>query len=75
MHGLGYFVCGLCSWFGLNSTDQLGQWPQHEHPACVKGELDFPSHPTKLGPQKKYSRICGSPGSLNLIERSIGFTI
>ena len=50
VHGLGYFVCGLCSWFGSNLTDQSRQWPQYEHPVCVKGELDFPSHPTRLGP-------------------------
>ena len=66
-------LVGLCPWIGIlclltlfpvwiESTDQSGQWPQHEHPVCVKGESDFPSHPIKLGPQKKYGRICGSSG-------------
>ena len=63
-HGPWYFVCGPCFWFGSSSTDQSGQWPQYEHPACVIGELDFPSHATKLGPQKKNDRIYHSPGVL-----------
>ena len=56
--------CGPCSQFGSSSTGQSGQWPQHEHPACMIGESDFPSHPTKPGPQRKYDRIYGSPGAL-----------
>ena len=42
--------------------NQMGQWPQHVHPACVIGGLDSLSHPTKLSPQRKCGKICDNPG-------------
>ena len=55
-------ICGPCSLFGLCSTIQMGQWPQHVHPTCVIGGWGFPSHLAKLSPLMRYDKIFDDPG-------------